>query len=96
MKKCAFLANKIASPGHVILPGRRKVATHTTDAIRDLKTSTTQTKLRSLIGLFNVLPKCIQIFDPIATFLAARLRKEQVNELGQLNTENLTALRTLQ
>lgn len=81
---------------HSISPGRHKVTIHATDATHDLNIPTTQTKLHSIIGLCDVFNWCVPSFASIVSPSTGRLRWLQEKELGQLDEEELTALRTLQ
>lgn len=82
--------------GHIIRPGWKKIANHTTDDIRDLKTPTAETELLSVIGLSNVLHRFVTNFARITSPLLAILRKKMAKIIRQLPKENPIALQTLE
>lgn len=96
IKTCAFSTNKIEYLGFFILLGRLEVANRSSDAIRDLKRPTTQVELRYFIATCIVFRRFVPNAAGFVVPLAARLRKEQSKDLGQLDDEELTALRSLQ
>lgn len=57
---------------------------------------TTKTELQSFIALCNAFRQFVPNFALIAYVLRARLRKTQKKELGQLDEEEITALRNLE
>lgn len=71
MKKCEFFADTIVYLGHVIRPVHFKVAEDTTDAVAKFKSFTTQTELRSFLGMSIVS----RHFVPEFSYLIAILRK---------------------
>lgn len=94
-EKVRSFTNKIDYRGDIIRPSRLDVANNTTDAIGNLKISTTQTKQRSLAGFSNVFRWLLQNFAGIASLLMVRLCNSLAKELGQLSKEQPTALGTL-
>jgi hypothetical protein len=54
LKKCRFFSDTVDYLGHVIRHGRLGVAEKNTDALRDAPLPTTQTELRSFLGLCNM------------------------------------------
>jgi Reverse transcriptase (RNA-dependent DNA polymerase) len=51
LKKCFFFKETINYLGHVIRPGKLAVAEKNTRALREAKPPTTQTELRSFLGI---------------------------------------------
>ena len=54
LKKCNFFTKIIDYLGHVIRPGKLEVAEKNTAALQGFKEPTTQTQLRSFLGMCNV------------------------------------------
>lgn len=76
----------------IFRPERFELARYTTDFVRDLRTPTAQTDLRSLIGLRNVLLIVVLHVARIVALQAIRFQHEQEKGLGQLYLKELTAL----
>jgi hypothetical protein len=81
--------------GHVIRPGQLSVAEKTTAALKDTKHPTTQTELRSFLGLCNVYRCFFKGFSKIAAPLNVLLRKGETPQLGPLSPEQVIAFDTL-
>lgn len=96
LTKCVFYTNKIDHLDHVIQLGRLEVTSHTKNAKTDLKTETTERALRSFNELCNVFRTSVSDYARLTVLLTAQLREEQAKKVGWLNTEELTAIRTLQ
>jgi Reverse transcriptase (RNA-dependent DNA polymerase) len=75
LKKCHFFRSELSYLGHVIGPGTLSVSEKNTRALRTAKPPTTQTELRSFLGLCNVYRRFVSGFAKIAEPLNALLRK---------------------
>ena len=95
LKKCKFFATYVDYLGHVTRPGRLEVATKNTEAVKRFKEPTTQTELRSFLGLCNIYRRFVPNFARIAALLKAFLRKEGTTELPSFNEEQLAAFEPL-
>ncbi len=62
LKKRSFFGQSVNYLGHTIRPGLLEVANRNTDAIQGFKVPTTQTELRSFLGLRNVYRSFIPNF----------------------------------
>jgi hypothetical protein len=60
LKKCRFFCDTVDYLGHVIRPGRLRVAEKNTDSLRDAPLPTTQTDLRSFLGLCNMYRRFVR------------------------------------
>jgi hypothetical protein len=90
-KKCFFFNETVNYLGHVIRLGKLAVAEKNTRALREAKPPTTQTELRSFLGLCNVYRRFVAGFAKIASPLNALLRKVESPRLGELSSEQLAA-----
>ena len=81
--------------GHVIRPGHLSVAEKNTAALKVAKHPTTQTELRSFLGLCNVYRRFVKGFSKIAAPLNLLLRKGETPQLGPLSSEHVSAFETL-
>jgi RNase H-like domain found in reverse transcriptase/Reverse transcriptase (RNA-dependent DNA polymerase)/Integrase zinc binding domain/Integrase core domain/Chromo (CHRromatin Organisation MOdifier) domain/Retroviral aspartyl protease len=95
LKKCYFFKETVSYLGHVIHPGKLSVAEKNTHALRTAKPPTTQSELRSFLGLCNVYRRFVAGFAKIASPLNALLRKGEGPQLGVLSPDQLTAFETL-
>jgi hypothetical protein len=95
LKKCHCVKDNSSSLGHVIRPGKLAVAEKNTAALKDAQPPTTQTELRSFLGLYNVYRRFVPSFASIASQLNALLRKGESTKLEPLNEEQLNAFNTL-
>jgi Reverse transcriptase (RNA-dependent DNA polymerase) len=75
LNKCHFFNETLDYLGHVIRPGQLSVAEKTTAALKDTKHPTTQTDLRSFVGLFNVYRRYVKGLAKISAPLNVVLRK---------------------
>jgi hypothetical protein len=85
LKKCYFLKDTVDYLGHVIRPGQLSVAEKNTAALKDMTHPTTQTDLRSFLGLCNVYRRFVKGFVKIAAPLNILLRKGDTPHLSPLS-----------
>ena len=95
LKKCHFFKDTVGYLGHVIRPGKLAVAEKNTKALHSASHPTTQTELRSFLGLCKVYRRFIRGFAKLAAPLNALLRKGESPNFGQLNTEQTQAFEDL-
>jgi hypothetical protein len=95
LKKCHFVKDNISYLGHVIRPGKLAVAEKNTAALKDAQPPTTQTELRSFLGLCNVYRRFVPSFASIASPLNALLRKGESPKLESLTENQLNSFNTL-
>ena len=93
--KCRFFSETVDYLGHVIRPGRLGVAEKNTDALRGAPCPTTQTELRSFLGLCNVYRRFVPHFSSLAAPLNAYLTKGKPPLLGKLSDAAISAFETL-
>ena len=79
--KCNFFRNSVDYLGHVVLPGRLKVARRNTAAISKATFPHTQTELRSFLGMCNVYRRFVPRFSAVAEPLNRLLVKGQPTKL---------------
>ena len=95
LKKCKFFAKSMDYLGHLIRPGRLEVATKNTEAVKCFKEPSTQTELRSFLGLCNVyrsfVPNCARTAAPLNAFYM----KGCTTELPPFNEEQSAAFELL-
>jgi hypothetical protein len=78
--------------GHVIRPWQLSVAEKNTAALKVTKYPTTQTELRSFLGLCNVYRRFVRGFAKISAPLNLLLIKGETLQLGPLSSEQVTEL----
>ena len=95
LAKCFFFKDTVDYLGHVIRPGKLAVAVKNTDSLRSALPPTTQTELRSFLGLCNVYRRFVPGFAKIAEPLNHLLKKGEGPKLGPLTKEQLLAFEAL-
>lgn len=96
LNKCSFFTGTFDYLKHTTGPLLLKVATHTTDAMKRLKTSTKVIKLRSFPRLFDVFPRFVPRFARIGAPLRKKLKSDQPTHFGVLSADEPKAMHELQ
>lgn len=84
-----FFTDRIDCLGHVIQPGLLDIAPNTTDYNRGLKEPRKVTKLKSILGLCNVLNWLVMNFGRIVAQLKKRRRKVETADFAPLDESEL-------
>jgi hypothetical protein len=95
LEKCYFCKDTVSYLEHVIRPGKLAVAEKNTLSLRTVQPPSTQSELRSFLGLCNVYRRFVPGFAKIASPLNALLRKGESPQLGPFNKDQLEAFMTL-
>ena len=95
LKKCHFFKETVNYLGHVIRPGKLEVASKNTEALKTAQPPSTQSELRSFLGLCNVYRRFVPGFAKVAAPLNALLRKGTPPKLDPLTGDQLQAFETL-
>lgn len=95
LKNCKFVADIIDYLSHVTRPSYLKIAEHRTDAVGKLEQPTTQTELRSFLGLCNVFKRFVSSFARLAAALKNKLRKDQQKQFGLLEERESVSVASL-
>jgi RNase H-like domain found in reverse transcriptase len=95
LNKFHFFTDTVDYLGHVIRPGQLSVAEKNTAALKVMTHPTTQTELRSFLGLCNVYRRFVKGLFKIAAPLNILLRKGETPQLSPLSPEQVLAFDTL-
>jgi Reverse transcriptase (RNA-dependent DNA polymerase)/RNase H-like domain found in reverse transcriptase len=95
LKKCHFFKSEVSYVGHFIGPGTLSVSEKNTRAFRTAKPPTTQTELRSFLGLCNVYRRFVSGFAKISAPLNDVMRKGESPQLGELTEFQRSSFETL-
>ena len=95
LRKCKFFSNSVDYLGHVITPGKLHVATTNTNAVKGFKEPTTQTELKSFLGLCNVYRRFVPNFARTAAPLQKLLCKGTPFGLPAFDEEQVEAFELL-
>jgi hypothetical protein len=93
--KYHFFKDAVEYFGHVIRPGMLAVAEKNMRNLRVARLPTTQTELKSFLGLCNVYRNFVPRFAAVASPLTALLRKDVPFHLPVLSDEQLAAFNRL-
>lgn len=77
LKKGAFSAERINYLAHIKQPGGLELSNATIAAVRELKYSTTQTEMSSVLDLCNMFRRLVLKFSTVAASLNKKLRSDQ-------------------
>lgn len=91
----ALSINRTDSLGNIIPPGLLKVANHTAEAIRELRTPTTVTGLRALVRLCYIFTRFVANSARNLSPLSRCLKETKAEHLGHLSEDVLHGLDTL-
>ena len=95
LDKCRWFSDSVNYLGHVIRPGTLEIDELATRALREMSVPTTQTELRSFLGMCNVYRRFVRNYTDIAAPLNARLRKGQPVQLEPFGEIEMEAFDTL-
>lgn len=95
LRKCHFFQDCVNYLGHVVRPGQLEVAMKKIDCLRYAKHPTTQTQLRSFLGLCNVYRRFVPNYAAVAHPLNQLLTKGNPSKLPSLNEEQTKAFAML-
>ena len=95
LAKCNFFTDTVHYLGHVIRPGTLSIDEVVTKALREVAIPTTQTELRSFLGLCNVYRRFVRNYTDIAAPLNRLLRKGQPVKLEPFGEPETQAFKTL-
>lgn len=94
LRKCFFFQESIDYLGHIVRPGKLSVAAKTCEAVQRARPPTTQTELRSFLGLCNVYRRFVPSFARIAAPLNRNLMKDTPKSF-ELNEEQIESYEQL-
>ena len=95
LPKCEFFTDKVKYLGHVIKPGKLEIDATSTAALKQMEHPSTQTELRSFLGLCNVYRRFVPNYARIAAPLTDLLKKDKPIKLEPFGEAEATAFRSL-
>ncbi|CDF33203.1 unnamed protein product [Chondrus crispus] len=95
LEKCSFFTQEVHYLGHVIRPGTLSIDEVSTRALREIAIPTTQTELRSFLGLCNVYRRFVPNYAHKAAPLNQLLKKGQPAKLEPFDETEIKAFDTL-
>ena len=95
LKKCAWFTTSVRYLGHIIRPGQLCINEAMSKSLKEAQHPTSQTELRSFLGLCNVYRRFVKDFSRRAAPLNDLLRKGQPAKLGPLTSEQAAAFKDL-
>ena len=93
--KCILFSQTVDYLGHRVTPSRLEVAIRNTEPLKRYPFPTTQTELRSFLGLCNVYKRLILNFARVAAPLNSLFRKGYTKVIPLATTEQVTAFESL-
>ena len=95
LNKCEFFTRSVNYLGHVVRPGKLEVASKTCKSVQEFLEPTTQTELRSFLGLCNVYRRFVKNFARISSPLNDLLTKGRPKELEPFTEAEYSAYKEL-
>ena len=95
LEKCAFFTQEVHYLAHIIRPGTLSIDEVVTKALCEIAIPTTQTGIRSFLGLCNVYRRFVPNYAHVAAPLNKLLKKGQPIQLEPFGEAELGALEAL-
>lgn len=93
LKKCSFFCDSVDYLGNIIKPGRLEIYQSHTKSLRDARSETNRSSIRSFLSLSNVYRPFIESFTVIAHPLNEVLRKGTLKTF-EVDEEQLSSFST--